>query len=94
MILVKAKIGHGSRSSSKFTLTAQYLLDKGADVNAKDIFHEVSALFYASRQGHEGIVRLLCERGANGNQANSLGGTPFIAAARNGHVAIVNLLCE
>ncbi len=94
LILVRAEPGHGLRSSSKFTLTAQYLLDKGANVNAKDKFHDVSALFYASHQGHDGIVRLLCERGADANQANSLGDTPLIAAARNGHMAIVKLLCE
>ena len=75
-------------------MTARYLLDKGANVNAKDKFHNVSALFYASHQGHDGIVRLLCKRGADANHANSLGDTPLIAAARNGHVAIVKILCE
>ena len=94
LILARAEMGHGLRSSSKFTLTAQYLLDKGANANAKDKFHDLSALFYASHQGHAGIVRLLCERGADANQANSLGDTPLIAAARNGHMAIVKLLCE
>ena len=94
LILVRAETGHGLRSSSKFTVTAQYLLDKGAHVNAKDKFHNVSALFYASHQGHDGIVRLLCERGADANHANSLGDTPLITAARNGHVAIVKILCE
>ncbi len=94
LILVRAEPGHGLRSSSKFTLTAQYLLDKGANINTKDNFHDVSALFYASHQGHDGIVRLLCERGADVNQANALGDTPLIAAARNGHTAIVKLLCE
>lgn len=94
LILVRAVTGHGLRSSSKFTLTAQYLLDKGANVNAKDKFHNISALFYASHHGHDGIVRLLCERGADANHANSLGDTPLIAAARSGHVVIVKLLCE
>lgn len=92
--LVRAETGHGLRSSSKFTLTAQYLLDKGANFNVKDKVHGVSALYYASHQGHTGIVRLLCERGADANQANSLGDTPLIAAARKGHMAIVKLICE
>lgn len=94
LALVRAEAGHGLRSSSKFTVTAQYLLDKGANVNAKDKIYNVSALFLASHQGHDGIVRLLCELGAYANQANSLGDTPLIAAARNGHVAIVKLLCD
>ena len=94
LIVVRAETGHGLRSSSKFTLTAQYLLDKGANINAKDKSHDASALFYASHQGHDGIVRLLCERGADVNQANALGDTPLIAAARNGHTTIVKLLCE
>ena len=94
LILVRAETGYGLRSSSKFTLTAQYLLDKGANVNVKDKLDGVSALYYASHQGHAGIIRLLCERGADANQANSLGDTPLIAAARKGHIAIVKFLCE
>ena len=94
LILVRVEIGHGLRSSSKFTLTAQYLLDKGANVNAKDKLHSVSALFYASHQGHDGFVRLLCERAADANPTNSLGDTPLIAAARNSHMAIVKILSE
>ena len=94
LFLVRAETGHGLMSSSKFTLTAQYLLDKGANFNVNDKVDGVSALYYASHQGHAGIVRLLCERGADADQANSLGDTPLIAAARKGHMGIVKFLCE
>ena len=94
LILVRVEIGHGLRSSSKSTLTAQYLLDKGANVNAKDKLHSVSTLFYASHQGHDGFVRLLCECAADANPTDSLGDTPLIAAARNSHMAIVKILSE
>jgi len=42
----------------------KYLLDNGADVNAKDK-HGISALLAAIWEGHTECVKLLLERGAN-----------------------------
>ena len=92
--LVRAQPGQDLTSDSRHTWTAQYLLDRGASANVKDLVHGNSALLYASYQGHFGIVRLLCERGASIRQANKLGDTPLIAACRKGHTAIVKLLCR
>lgn len=78
-------------------------LDAGADVNAEraydmNIDREVysgteSAIATASRQGHEPIVRLLLERGANPNAADSLTGrTALVEASALGLLQIVETL--
>jgi len=48
------------------------LIDKGADVNAKDITGE-TALMVAAERGHTEIVKLLIGRGADVNARNIVG---------------------
>ncbi len=91
--LAGIKAGYNVRSNANMTLTVQYLLKRGANVNAKNISN-VTALLLASRLGHTDIVQLLCERGADVKQATFMGNTALHAAAREGHLQIVNLLCE
>ena len=91
--LAGTKAGHSLRSNANMTLTVQYLLKKGANVNAKNI-SDVTALLLASRLGHTDIVQLLCERGADVKQATFMGNSALHAAAREGHLQIVKLLCE
>ncbi len=46
----------------------------------------------ACEEGHETIVKLLLEKGAAVNQANSSGEPPLYWASKNGHGAVVDLL--
>ena len=43
------------------------LLDRGADVNAKETLRGTTALMWAAAQGHPAAVQLLIERGADVN---------------------------
>jgi hypothetical protein len=44
------------------------LLERGADVNAKDTFYHVTAMTWALDKGNVEIVRLLLEKGATGGE--------------------------
>ncbi|KAK7409434.1 hypothetical protein QQX98_008395 [Neonectria punicea] len=48
----------------------------------------------AAESGHEGIVKLLLEKGANVEAKDDYGWTPLLWAAENGHEGIVKLLLE
>ena len=48
----------------------------------------------ACQNGHEAIVSLLLEKGADVNAKNNDGWTPLHWASENGHEAIVSLLLE
>ena len=68
----------------------RFLLDRGADVNAKTNFGS-SALMAASFAGHDSTVRLLLSRGADVN-ADRDGDTPLTYARDRHHPEIVALL--
>ena len=70
------------------------LLDKGADVNATSRYN-VSALGFAAERGHFELVRLLIERGARLDVADTFyGSRPIDFALRGGHLAIALYLLE
>ena len=80
-------------------------LHEGASVDstitlAKDEFKNVSAgpasvLIFAIAQGHNGIVKLLLERGADVHWARPHNGVnALFIAASNGHAEMVRLLTE
>jgi ankyrin repeat protein len=66
------------------------LLDNGANINAQSE-DDWTALQAASGAGHEAIVRLLLDKGADVTFSGNYG-TALIAASRGGHEAIVQLL--
>jgi ankyrin repeat protein len=68
------------------------LLDRGADVNAKD-GGNVTALHKAS-YGHPSVVRLLLERGADINAEDKGERRPLINAVKNGHDEVSKILIE
>jgi ankyrin repeat protein len=51
-------------------------------------------LSYAAGNGHEAVVKLLLEKGAELETKDSSGRTPLSYAAGNGHEAVVKLLLE
>jgi ankyrin repeat protein len=72
---------------------AIYLLDPGADVNAKNN-RGFTPLSSAAQEGHLPLVDLLVLRGADVHLAYNEGATTMTMAAQNGHVEIVKLLVE
>ena len=86
MALIKAsRDGH--------TETVAMLLEKGADVNAKDN-GGYTALLWASHDGHTEIVAMLLDNGANVNVKDNDGFTALYWASQNGHTEIVAMLLE
>ncbi|MBO4956888.1 MAG: ankyrin repeat domain-containing protein [Rickettsiales bacterium] len=69
------------------------LLEKKADVNAKNDYRE-TPLHWAARNGHVDVVNALLEKGADINAVNNNGYTPLQLAVFYEHVGIVNALLE
>ncbi|KAJ2988192.1 hypothetical protein NUW58_g4110 [Xylaria curta] len=68
------------------------LLDKGADIESKDICDQ-TPLLSAARRGHEAVVKLLLDKGAD-VESKYQNWTPLLWAARNGDEAVVKLLLD
>ncbi len=67
------------------------LINKGANVNARDQFRE-TPLHYAVLNNHSEIVKVLLEHNADANARNWLEETPLHLAAEKGFIKIVRLL--
>jgi len=69
------------------------LLDRGADVNARESWRGQTALMWAAAEGHAAVVRVLTARGADVHARTKVGFTPFLFAVRQGKIdAAVALL--
>ncbi|KAM3510890.1 hypothetical protein MY11210_005493 [Beauveria gryllotalpidicola] len=77
----------------KFDTIVKMLLEKGANIDAKDNDGR-TALSYVAEKGHEAIVKLLLEKGANIDAKDNDGRTALSYVAEKGHEAIVKLLLE
>ena len=76
------------------TAMVKFLLDKGVNVNTRNVFKE-TALHYVACSNYEAIMKVLLER--NNIQADlkdDFGMTPLSYASENGYQAIVNMLLE
>ena len=69
----------------------QQLLDRGADVNARDANND-TPLMIAATYNEAGCLRLLLDRGASVDLRNSSGATALVTAALNGYVDSTQLL--
>jgi ankyrin repeat protein len=72
-------------------LSGHCSIEKGADVNSRTDSGSSTALQLASDNGHERIVQLRLERGADVN-ADGRRGTALWIASTHGHERIVPLL--
>jgi hypothetical protein len=71
------------------------LLEKGAELEAKDNRYGQTPLSWAAVKGHEAVVKLLLEKGAElESKDNGSGRTPLSWTVENGHEAVVKLLLE
>ncbi|KAI4859839.1 ankyrin repeat-containing domain protein [Hypoxylon rubiginosum] len=78
-------------ASSDFRGIVSMLLDKGANINARDGYGDI-AVVAAIIRGHEEIVKLLVNKGADINARDGHGHTAVIAAIIHGHEEIIKLL--
>ena len=67
----------------------KFLIDKGADVNAKDYF-DMTALMYAVDDYD--ITKLLIDSGADVNLIDINGKTALIYASQKGHLEVAEFL--
>jgi len=86
-ILIEAVAANHSKSVKK-------LIKSRADVNTRTVPNGFTPLHFASACGHEKIVRLLLDNGAQINSRNDTGKTPLIVAATHGHADIVKILLK
>ncbi len=72
---------------------ARLLIEKGADLNARDN-HQQTPLHWAAKKGHTDTVRLLIENGVDLDAKDNYQWTPLHLAAMKGHTDIARLLIE
>ena len=69
------------------------LLEKGVNINAKEIRTDFTALIAAAYYGRKEVVQFLIAKGANVNKREKINySTPLIVAAQQGYANIANIL--
>ena len=71
---------------------AELLIEKGADVNAKDDWLEQTPLHRAAEKGHNEIAELLIDKGADVNAQDEDGKTPLDSAIKYKQTETADLL--
>lgn len=71
---------------------AELLLAKGANVNAKDVFHDTPLHLAARSHRTLEVAELLLAKGADVNAKNYWGATPLHVAVEEGHSDVAELL--
>lgn len=82
---------HAAQSGD--TVKVQSLLNKGADIEAKDDIGN-TPLITAANVGNTDVTELLLKRGANIEASNFMGQTPLIMAASSGQTEVLRLLLD
>ena len=83
-LIIAAAHGHAT--------TVEYLIDAGADMNAKHAINEVTPLMYAARYNQVEIIKLLLEKGANLKVKDERGFTALNHAENSKATEAVELL--
>ena len=68
------------------------LLEKGANVNAKDNGNGAPPLIIAALAGHKEVAEMLIGKGADVNAKDNEGNTALSLASSRGHNSVVELL--
>jgi ankyrin repeat protein len=71
---------------------AKIFLENNADISHKDINYQRTALHFAALNGHLDIVAALLKKGADINEEDAAGKTPFAYATQYGHEKVAKLL--
>ena len=79
--------------SNGYINSAKVLLDKGADINMKNLNGD-TLLLKASNLGQTEMVKMFLEKGADVNARNHYGRTPIIDASSWGRTDIVSILLD
>lgn len=69
-------------------------LNEGLDVNQVSRVNGATALILASYNGHEELVQILIDRGANVNAADNDGKTALMRAAQGNYLTISSILID
>jgi uncharacterized protein len=70
----------------------KFLIEKGADINAKNSWAGWNALIYSSMNGKTETVKYLIEKGADVNTKDNEGKTALMYASARGHMETVSIL--
>jgi ankyrin repeat protein len=81
-----------ARAGAAAVVTA--LVDRGADVNAKEPTRGQTALMLAAAEQHPEAIRVLIQRGADVHARSVSGSTALLLAARDGDVETARSLIE
>jgi ankyrin repeat protein len=68
------------------------LIAKGANVNAREKRNGATPAIVAAFEGHEEVVKMLLEAGADVNAKDTEGNTALSLATARGHQEVVKLL--
>lgn len=83
-LMAAAKIGHID--------IVELLVTRGANINARNIDHNMTPLIWAASGGHSYIVKFLLKNGADRSIKTYNGYTAATIAQENGHYSIVEIL--
>ena len=72
---------------------AKFLIEKGADLNLRDIMGD-TCLLYSSTAGNTEMVKLLLKKGANPKILNDFNVSPLHEASTYGYLDIIKLLID